>query len=345
MTYGQTNTAKHHDILPQWQYFLSQQRSNLIRPYGIDDHKCIHVHDFNWPLRDVQVIQQKYFETRLLIYIFSTCCGISLKVVSWKPPWLQSILVQVVAWCHQAASHCWSQSFHGINIPPQWLERELYLTPDLNCPVATVPTISSLSLRQWQRQDVRVTDAQSLRLILYARLRNGPIYQSSISVKSVISWNTASRPEGVAADAMYASNTMTSGVENVPVMAERPLNRPRPHPLTYPRTVHAAFWYTRMIESATVVATWFHGHGVMSNSTCCLADREAPVAFVVRCQNKFVNSLRPWQLHRGIYSNRWILIMSWQGWEIPRVHTLITWNIKVEVSKKMSLNSPRKING
>ena len=67
---------------------LSERVICLAHTHGIDEHICNHVHDFtptNWPLRDVQAILQGYFEIHFLIYILSTCCGISVKVVSWDP--------------------------------------------------------------------------------------------------------------------------------------------------------------------------------------------------------------------------------------------------------------------
>ena len=184
-------------------------------------------------------------------------------------------------------------------------------TPGLNWPVATVLIINSLSPRQWQRQPshVCVTDAQSLRLILYARLMNGQIYPSSISVKSVISLYTTFLlrelqlmpcPRQIPCRRM---SKMSLSLLNVP------FNRPRPHPQTYPRTAPAAFRRASTVESATVVVTWSRVHGVTSNSirhaALLTAKRQSFLLahLAVQCQTKFVNSLRPCQQYRGIYNN------------------------------------------
>ena len=87
--------------------------------------------------------------------------------------------------------------------------------------------------------------------------------------------------EGAAADAMSASNTMPSDVENVPVLVERPLQQTST-PSTYVSQDSTCciptcqYGRKRDRRRNMISCAWCNEQ---FHTTCCLADREAPVVF------------------------------------------------------------------
>ena len=87
------------------------------------------------PLRSENFFTSVLFKLILQIDILRSSCDIGLSCVPWNPIDDKSILVQVMAWCHQAESHylsqCWPSSKPPYGITrPQWVLICKYKIPE-----------------------------------------------------------------------------------------------------------------------------------------------------------------------------------------------------------------------